>query len=69
MQEECSPVDFCLGIFLNGFAGVRSPAIGGWRDPVIRQFIWPVLLALLPSPGVNEGTDLRGIYSLGCWSW
>ena len=44
------------------------PTADGQCGSTVWPSIWPVPLTSPPYLGTNEGTDLRGTDSLGCWS-
>ena len=58
-----------LSRHLTGFAGVHFPVAIGSPVRVIWPPAWLAPLVLLPTLGVREGTDLRGLSLLDCWSW
>ena len=49
-------------------AGDRFPTADGQHCLAIQPSAWSVPPALPPYPSASEGTDLRGIDSLDCWS-
>ena len=50
----------------NGSVSVRSLAISGSHDHVIRPSVWPAPLASPPSPDASGETDLQRVGLLGC---
>ena len=66
---ESPLMHFSHGLLPSEFAIDCSLAISSQHDLVIPPFVWPVLLALLPYLGANEGTYIQGIGSPGYWPW
>ena len=48
-------------------AGSRFPAANDQHGSVVWPYFWHVPLGSPPCLGASEGTDLRGMGSLGCW--